>query len=74
VNVRIILPVSREQHLLRVFASLEMLDCDRARTNLLVFVDGDESLFLTARNLVDQSKFADRQCSKGQIEGVKREF
>jgi hypothetical protein len=73
-TVTIVLPVSREQHLLRVFASLEMLDCDRARTSLLVFVDGDESLFLTARNLVNQSKFADRQCIKGQIEGAKREF
>jgi len=73
-TVTIILPVSREQHLLRVFASLEMLDCDRARTNLLVFVDGDSSLFLSARNLVDQSKFGGRLCVQGQIGGVKRDF
>lgn len=73
-TVTIILPVSREQHLLRVFASLEMLDCDRARTNLLVFVDGDSSLFLSARNLVDQSKYEGRLCVQGQIGGVKRDF
>jgi hypothetical protein len=29
---------------------------------LLAFVDGDADLFLTARNLVEQSKFAERLC------------
>ena len=33
-TTKIILPVSREQHLLRVFASLEVLECDRERTGL----------------------------------------
>jgi len=49
----IILPISREQHLLKVFASLELLECERDRTSLLAFVDGDADLFLTARNLVE---------------------
>jgi hypothetical protein len=38
------LPISREQHLLRVFASFELLECDREQTSLLAFVDGDAEL------------------------------
>jgi hypothetical protein len=53
----IVLPISREQHLLKVSPSLELLECDRERTSLLAFVDGDPDLFLNARNLVEQSKF-----------------
>ena len=70
----IILPVSREQHLLKIFASLELLECDRVRTSLLAFVDGESDLFLTTRNLVEQSKFEGRLCVQGQIGGVKRDF
>jgi hypothetical protein len=70
----IILPISREQHLLRVFASLELLECDRDRTSLLAFVDGETDLFLMARNLVAQSKFAERLCVQGNIPGPRREF
>jgi hypothetical protein len=70
----IILPISREQHLLKVFASLELLECDRERTSLLAFVDGEADLFLTARNLVEQSKFAERLCVQGDIPGKCREF
>jgi hypothetical protein len=70
----IILPISREQHLLKVFASLELLEWDRERTSLLAFVDGDADLFLTARNLVEQSKFGERLCIQGDIPGPRREF
>ena len=70
----IILPISREQHLLKVFASLELLECDRERTSLLAFVDGEADLFLTARNLVEQTKFAERLCVQGNIPGERREF
>jgi hypothetical protein len=70
----IILPISREQHLLKVFASLELLECDRERTSLVAFVDGEADLFLTARNLVEQSKFAERLCVQGDIPGERREF
>jgi hypothetical protein len=70
----IVLPVSREQHLLRVFASLENLECDRGRTGLLVYVDGEPELYLTVRNLVQQSKFAERLCVQGDIPGPRREF
>ena len=70
----IILPISRDQHLLKVFASLELLECDRERTSLLALVDGEADLFLMARNLVDQSKFAERLCVQGNIPGERREF
>ena len=74
VRTTIVLPVSRANFLLRVFASLELLECDRERTSLLAFVDGDAELFLTARNLVEQSKFAQRLCVQGNIPGERREF
>jgi hypothetical protein len=70
----IILPISRDQHLLKVFASLELLECDRERTSLLAFVDGEADLFLTARNLVEQSKFGERLCVQGDVPGPRREF
>jgi hypothetical protein len=38
---QIILPIGREQHLLKVIASLEMLECNRERTSLLALVDGE---------------------------------
>jgi hypothetical protein len=60
--ITIILPISREQHLLKVLASLELLECERDQTSLLAFDDGDADLFLTARNLVEQSKLAERLC------------
>jgi len=45
---QIILPISFEQHLLKVIASLEMLECNRERTSLLALVDGeaDGAVFL----------------------------
>jgi hypothetical protein len=70
----LILPISREQHLLKVFASLGLLECDPERTSLLAFVDGEADLFLTASNLIEQSKFAERLCVQGDIPGERREF
>jgi hypothetical protein len=60
--------------LLRVFASLELLECDRERTGLFVYVDGDDELFATVSNLVEQAKFAERLCIQGDIPGERREF
>jgi hypothetical protein len=73
-TVTIILPASRSEHLLRVFASLEMMNCDRERTRLLVFVDGTPELFLMARDLTEQTKFDRRLCVHGQIPGQRRDF
>jgi hypothetical protein len=53
---------------------LELLECDRERTSLLAFIDGEADLFSTARNLVEQSKFAERLCVQGGIPGERRDF
>lgn len=58
----IILPVSRPNYLRAIFARLELLDCDRADTNILVIVDGDVQLFQTARDLTVESKFFEKLC------------
>ena len=36
---------------------------------MLAFVDGEADLFLTARNLVEQSRFAERLCIQGEHPG-----
>ncbi len=58
----IIMPVSRDSFLDKVFKSLEALICDPHRTNLVVIVDGESDLFVKARNMVQESKFAQRLC------------
>jgi len=61
-KVTIFLPISRD-YIDRVFARLELLECDSSYTNLLVMVDGnDQDLFLKARNLTEKSKFNERLC------------
>jgi hypothetical protein len=61
-SVTIFIPISRPEHLDRLFHSLEVLDCDAEQTNLLTYVDGDQELFLKTRNLTQQSKFVERLC------------
>jgi hypothetical protein len=61
-KITIFMPVSRDQYLDTIFARLEMLDCNKEETNLLVIVDGDEKLFVKARNFVEMSKFNERLC------------
>jgi hypothetical protein len=58
----IVIPVSRPDYLRRIFAQLELMDCEREFTNLLVMVDGDLQLFEIARNLTVASKFAQKLC------------
>lgn len=60
--VTIVLLVSREFFLQRIFANLETLECNAAETNLLVYVDGDWNTFEKARNLTQESKFKERLC------------
>lgn len=60
--VTIILPISREYYLQRIFTQLEMLICDREQTNIITYVDGDVQLYATARNFTENSKFAQRLC------------
>lgn len=70
----IILPVSRAEHLDAIFARLEMLKCDRTKTNLLVIVDGDVNLFVKARNYVEMSKFHERLCIQFKSKHAFRHF
>jgi hypothetical protein len=74
VTTTIVLPISRPDHLQPLFAALERLDCDCGQTNLLAYVDGDQELFVRARNFVEQSKFDGRLCVQGQIPGERRRF
>lgn len=61
-DVVIIIPVSRPEYVDRVFASLELMDCDNERTNLLTYVDGSLTLFQKVRNLTVNSKFNTKLC------------
>ena len=56
----IILTVSRDDFLTDVISSLELLKCDRTRTNLLCIVDGDARLYTKVRNLIADTKFNER--------------
>lgn len=58
--VTIIMPVSRDYYLQRIFAQLELLECDASETNLLTYVDGDLELFQKTRNFTVNSKFRER--------------
>lgn len=60
--ITIFLPVSRPNFLHRVFARLEVLDCDVKDTSLLVYCDGDQRLYEKARNFAANSKFHQRLC------------
>jgi len=73
-RVTIILPVSRKEYIHQVFASLEMLECDRERTNLLVIVDGKPDLFVEARNFCEGSKFDQKLCLEFKSKHVLRHF
>lgn len=58
----IVLLVSRPDYLDLVFASLELMNCNATKTNLLTIVDGDNRLFVDARNRTELSKFENRLC------------
>ncbi len=66
--VTIVILVSRTDYLKRIFAQLDFLDCNNEETNLLCYVDGDQTIYQHARNLTVNSKFGQRLCiyrSKG---------
>lgn len=65
-TVTIFIPISREDHLAKLFASLEILECDPETTGLFTYVDGSNALYAKARNLTEQSKFAKRLCVQRQ--------
>lgn len=74
VNVTIFLPVSRQQYLHQVFSALELLECDKDKTNLLVVVDGDAPLFVEARNFCENSKFGQRLAVQFDSKHNKRHY
>lgn len=61
-RVTIFIPVSRSDYLDKIFSTLELLECDRTKTNILVVVDGDSNFFVDVRNRVEMSKFEQRLC------------
>jgi hypothetical protein len=58
----IIIPVSRPDFLHRIFAQLELMDCDPANTHIVVYIDGNMQLYEVASNLVRESRFANKKC------------
>lgn len=73
-KITIFMPVSRKDHLDRIFAALELLDCDDENTNLLVVVDGKSDLFVETRNKVEASRFANRLCLQFKSKHILRQF
>lgn len=66
--ITILLTVSRAEYLERVITAIELLECDKEDTNLLCIVDGDENLYLRARNLVNGTKFMQRLTVKANLD------
>jgi hypothetical protein len=60
--VTIVLLVSRDTFLNRIFANIDMLEADSETTSLLVYVDGDTELYQKARNLTVNSRFVNKLC------------
>lgn len=58
----IVMPVSRPDFMRRIFAQLDMMECDAEKTNLLVYVDGDLQLYNDARTFVLHSRFHEKLC------------
>ncbi len=56
----ILLLVSRDDFLQRVLTSIELLECDHTRTNILCIVDGPPELYVKARNIVSDMKYNTR--------------
>lgn len=69
--ITIVLTVSRFDYLEKVMTAVELLQCDRDDTNLLCIVDGEDDLFLRARNLVRDTKFLERLTVKAKLEGYR---
>lgn len=68
--ITIVLPISREEYLSRVLSCLELLDCDATRTNILGIVDGNDDLYIKARNIINTSKFNERLVVKSNNIGM----
>lgn len=58
--ITIVMPVSRDTYLKKIFNTLENLDTEKYIVNILCIVDGNANLFTTVRNYVEGSKFDQR--------------
>lgn len=67
--ITILLTVSRADYLERVITHIELLECRPEETNLLCIVDGDDALYVRARNLVNDLKFNQRLTVKADVSG-----
>lgn len=72
--VTIFLTVSRIDYLQKVVTSIELLDCSARDTNLLCVVDGEDMLYVKARNLVAATKFNQRLTVKSNFPGLPQTF
>lgn len=59
-KVKIILTVSRADYVEKVISKIELLECDSNNTSFLCLVDGDNSLYIKTRNLVEKTKYSQR--------------
>jgi hypothetical protein len=66
--------VSRSKYLEKVISSLELLDCDQSRTNILCIVDGDDALYLRTRNLINDTKFNERLVVRAEVQEPTMQF
>lgn len=73
-TITIYMPISRLEYLPSVFARLEIMHCDASRVNLLTIVDGDNALYIEARNLTQKSKFNQRLCVQYKPDDKKNKF
>lgn len=55
--VTIVLPVSRTDHIRRIFAQLDMMPCNREQVHILTVIDGPQELIDLAVTLTEGSKF-----------------
>lgn len=53
----IILPISRDSYIKRIFSQLELMECDTNETALLIYVDGSHDLFEKVKPFVINCKF-----------------
>lgn len=67
-KVIVFIPISRTEHLSRLFASLEALECDPQQTGLLTYVDGDTRLYEQVSALTATAKFPERLCVRRKFE------
>ena len=73
-TITIVLPISRYKNLETVLTSIELLDTGNNIVSIIAIVDGDESLYVKARNLILKMKFEQKLCVKYRSEEKSSNF